>query len=767
MVHHLNAASVRIWTYNKEQHVLELQASAGKYTLVDDSHSCIPLGQFNIGLIAEERTPYFTNAVSGDPRVHDQAGIKREKLVAFAGYPFVVEDRLVGVMAIFSRQQLSEATLQAVGTVTKLIALGIDQRQAEETFREGEDRFRQLARHSQEVFWCTSIDGHEMVYISPAYEEIWGRTCQSLYDQPTSWIDAILAEDQQRVREAFFGKAFEGIVDEEYQIVRPDGTIRWIRDRGCPVKNEAGPVDRIAGIAEDITDRLLADAALRESHRELERRVQERTNELHITNELLKDSRRKYKELYENAPDMVASVDQKSMLITQCTQTLTKQLGYSSEDIIGRPVLDLYHPDCTEGIHNALDVFAKTGESHNAKFQLKRKDGTNIDGILRVSVMRDKQGEILFSHSIWRDVSNRKRTEEKFRGLLEAAPDAMIIANTEGQIVLVNSQTEELFGYARKDLLGQPVEILIPARLRGSHSAHRADYSHNPCVRPMGAGRDLFGLRQDGTEFPAEISLSPLETEEGRLVISAIRDITARKRTEEKLQRQAEELARSNAELQQYAYIASHDLQEPLRGVAGCLGILERRYKDSLDASAHELITHAVGGACRMQALIEALLCYSKVGSRDQHFEPTDCVRILKRTLSDLHSSIQESGAVVTYDLLPEVSYHPTQLMQVFQNLISNALKFRREASPHIHVGVKRGDREWILWVQDHGIGIKPEYAKRIFVLFQRLHTRTKYSGTGIGLAICKKIVERHHGRIWFESEPGKGSTFFFTIPLG
>jgi len=388
------------------------------------------------------------------------------------------------------------------------------------------------------------------------------------------------------------------------------------------------------------------------------------------------------------------------------------------------------------------------------------------------ALARDEDGQPLLAVVTIRDITERKQVEERVRtqreraeALLEATPDPVVIVNRSGQIVLINGQAEKVFGYARSELLGQPVEKLLPERFREVHVGHRRAYSEAPSVRPMGGGRELHARHKDGSEFPVDISLSPLETPEGTLVISNIRDITVRKQAEEALARQAEELRRSNAELEQFAYVASHDLQEPLRAVTGMVQLLRQRYQGQLDARADEFVTHAVEGAARMQALINDLLAFSRVGSRGKDIQPTDASTILTSVLANLAVAIQENQAVVSYDALPLVTADPTQMMLLLQNLISNGIKFRSERSPKIHVGVERREGEWVFSVRDNGIGIERQYFDRIFGVFQRLHTRLEYPGTGIGLAICKKIVERHGGRIWVESAPGQGSTFLFTIP--
>jgi len=369
-------------------------------------------------------------------------------------------------------------------------------------------------------------------------------------------------------------------------------------------------------------------------------------------------------------------------------------------------------------------------------------------------------------------LAQAEAAEARFRGLVESAPDAIVTVDHAGQIVLVNSQVETLFGYTRDELLGQPVEMLVPQRFHVQHVGDRERYTAAPRTRPMGAGLALAARRKDGHELPVEISLSPLQTHGELWITAIIRDVTERRRAEDELRRTAERLAqqtaeleRSNAELQQFAYVASHDLQEPLRMVASYTQLLARRYGDKLDADALEFIDYAVDGARRMQALINDLLAYSRVGTRGMELAPTDCNAVVDQVVADLGAAIEDEQAVVTHDDLPIVDGDTLQLSQLFQNLIGNAIKFHGERAPRVAVTVERRDRDWLFAVRDNGIGIDPEYADRIFVIFQRLHSRAEYAGTGIGLAICKKIVERHGGRIWMESAPGEGTTFYFTLP--
>jgi light-regulated signal transduction histidine kinase (bacteriophytochrome) len=263
------------------------------------------------------------------------------------------------------------------------------------------------------------------------------------------------------------------------------------------------------------------------------------------------------------------------------------------------------------------------------------------------------------------------------------------------------------------------------------------------------------------------VNASPLLDDQGTPQggVAVIRDVTEQNLSRDVMAQQREELERSNRDLEQFAYVSSHDLQEPLRAVSGYCQLLQRRYAAALEPKAVEYIAEAVQGARRMQSLIDGLLAYSRVGRHGHPIAPTSSQAAFDQALVNLHQAIVECGGEITHGQLPVVPADPLQLMQLFQNLIGNALKYRGERRPRIHVAAEPGEREWVFSVRDNGIGIDPRFQERIFVIFQRLHTRQEYPGTGIGLALCKRIVERHGGRIWVESEPGKGSAFFFSLP--
>jgi PAS domain S-box-containing protein len=356
--------------------------------------------------------------------------------------------------------------------------------------------------------------------------------------------------------------------------------------------------------------------------------------------------------------------------------------------------------------------------------------------------------------------SRAQTLRSHFEYMLKYASDIIILFDEEYHVVEANDRALEIYGYSREEMLGLPLAALIPSRDFPLYQTRLRQIEQKGTIMA-----EAFHQRKNGSTFPVEVSGRIINIGDKSYVQEIIRDITERKQAEEKLRQTLAELERSNAELERFAYVASHDLQEPLRMVASYTQLIEKRYKDKLDGDANDFINFAVGGAKRMQQLINDLLDYSRVGTRGKPLVPTDCEDVFDAAVANLDVTIRENKAKVTHDQLPMVIGDEGQLVQLFQNLIGNAIKFHGKKLPRVHVSAKSTKDTWVFVVKDNGIGIDPQYFDRIFLIFQRLH-REEYTGTGTGLAIAKRIVERHGGRIWIESEPGKGSNFYFTLRL-
>jgi PAS domain S-box-containing protein len=462
--------------------------------------------------------------------------------------------------------------------------------------------------------------------------------------------------------------------------------------------------------------------------------------------------------------------------ITDLNAATEKVTGCSRDELIGTDFSD-YFSEPEKARAGYQQAFRKDLVRDYA-LELKHRDGRLIPVLYNASVYRNEAGAVLGVVASAHDVTKLKKAEEQLRiastynrSLIEGNLDPLVTIDADGKITDVNAATEAITGYSRKELIGTDFSDYFsePQKARAGHQQAFQE----------GLVRD-YALRlrhRDGHTTPVLYNASVYRDEAGEVlgVLAAARDVTQLKEIEAALDDQREELVRSNSELLQFAYVASHDLQEPLRMVSSYLQLIERRYKGKLDSEGDEFIAYAVDGANRMQQLINALLDYSRIQSQVQEFVATDCEAVFDRVLGNLQMAIEESGAVVTHDPLPTVMGDASQLTQVFQNLLSNALKFHGAEPPQIHVSAATSkiqspksniEAEWVFSVRDNGVGIAPEYFARIFQIFQRLHGKEQYAGTGIGLTIVKKIVERHNGRIWVESESGKGATFYFTIPV-
>jgi PAS domain S-box-containing protein len=632
--------------------------------------------------------------------------------------------------------------------------------------QESEAHYRQLIECLPQLVWTCRADG-PCDYLSPQWVEYTGipGSKQLKY----GWLEQIHPEDQERTIRRWKETAGKGVpLDIEFRIRRHDGMYRWFKTRAVPLLNVKGEIIKWLGTNTDIDDAKQAEG-----------------------------DRARLAAIVDSTTDAIVGMTLEGV-VTSWNSGAETIFGYSKQEILGQSIKQIIPPE-KHGLEETILNRLGNGEKMQHFRTLRRhKNGQLIPISLALSPVLNDRGQVVGISKVARDITERLRIEREIsqsREILEERVrertlelsesnealqrntnlliEAQKIASLGSWILdLISNEvewTEELFRIMGLDPKSQAPNYQDQEKMFTAESWSRlvSAVSHSISTGE-GYQLELEVVRPDRQKCWAVARGVTTRNAKGQVIRlgGTFQDITELKKMDLALYEQKSQLERSNKDLEQFAYVASHDLQEPLRAVSGCVQIFQSRYAGQLDAGADELITHIVEGASRMQTLIHDLLTYSRVATHEKSLSLVDAEEALGQAVGHLKSSIEESGARISSGVLPKVRMASSQLVQLFQNLIGNGIKYRNSEPPEIRVEATRKERNWEFSVRDNGIGIQAQYFDRIFILFQRLHTRREYSGTGIGLALCKKIVEHHGGRIWLESEPGKGSTFYFTLPL-
>ncbi|MFB8787407.1 MAG: PAS domain S-box protein [Potamolinea sp.] len=726
----------------------------------------IAYGVGSCGTAAYLGQPVIVSDIANDPLWTNFRDLALSyNLAACWSWPILSSSgKILGTLAIYYRQPRTPTTkdLQLIEASAHMAAIAIEQTLAKAALKKSEQHYKILAEMSPVGIFNTDAQGN-CLYVNQEWCSIAGFTQQEALG--TGWSNAIHPDDRERVFKEWYQAALNNLpFSSEYRFQNHQGVTTWVLGKATAVRSDNQEIIGYVGTITDISDR-------KEIESELEQRVLERTVQL-LTSEV------KFRAIFNQTFQFISLLEVDGTII-EINQTALDFGGVSLADCVGKPLWETpwwrISTQTQEQLKQAI-AQAASGSFIRYEVDVQGAKGQVITLDFSLKPIKDETGQVILLIPEGRDISERKVLEQELASrekLLNAFFEAAACANVglcihdeELRFIQLNQTLAEINGSSIEEHLGKTLTEVIPdiapfvapilkqVQTTGKPILNREISTDTP---------QLPGVKRDWL-----ISYFPIFEDESKVVAVGVilTEITERKQAEEKIKAANIDLARSNQELENFAYVASHDLQEPLRKIKSFTELLAGDYRGQLNENADKYINYITDGTSRMQALINDLLTYSRVGRIELNKQPTDLNLVLDEVQTDLSVVIAENNAIITTTPLPTVQANPVQMAQLFQNLIANSIKFRTETSPKIQINAQLQQEKWLISIQDNGIGIKPEYSERIFVIFQRLHNRSKYPGTGIGLAICRKIVERHGGEIWMKSELGKGTIFYLTLPI-